>query len=444
MKAVKLSMPDKGFSEKPVLFLVSAALIILTVSYPPVSPVLFAVFPAVFKLIEGEKILKQIILLFSLVFTVCLIVFVNPFFIQSQFFLFLLASLYFIILLGSDLFISFYAVNHKYAVLLIFGYVVISRLIISASTIFFPFYWTLNMHLLPFMGSVSQFALPLLWEAFCVTCAAILYLLCSCKLSRYALIQLIAAAAMVVFFSGIAKAGLGRSAFRPGLECALVQGGYPRQDYVVIERHPEFGLNMAQKYVGHIEEVTNSRFLVLPESAFPLFLFEDSEILQNIKDAARLRNQYIMTGILLVEDETTYNASALIDPVGRLQNVYHKRNPVLFVETSTFTPGIRANTFTVDGHTIAPVICYESLFILNCFRDVRPELYIVISNDIFSDKTVLSYLHIAYGVINARTLGTPLLQAMQNGPSVYLDSQGKLTFLTTPYEQAIGLQVKIK
>jgi hypothetical protein len=40
--------------------------------------------------------------------------------------------------------------------------------------------------------------------------------------------------------------------------------------------------------------------LSLPESAFPLFLIEDSEILQKIKDAARLRNQYIMTGILLL------------------------------------------------------------------------------------------------------------------------------------------------
>jgi hypothetical protein len=70
--------------------------------------------------------------------------------------------------------------------------------------------------------------------------------------------------------------------------------------------------------------------------------------------------------------------------------------------------------------------------------------YIVISNDIFADKTVLSYLHIAYGVLNARTLGTPLLQAMQNGPSVYLDSRGRLTFLTKPYEQVIGLRVAIQ
>jgi hypothetical protein len=42
------------------------------------------------------------------------------------------------------------------------------------------------------------------------------------------------------------------------------------------------------------------------------------------------------------------------------------------------------------------------------------------------------------------TLGAPLLQAMQNGPSVYLDALGRLTFLTKPYEQAVGLRVQIQ
>ncbi|MDR1031364.1 MAG: hypothetical protein LBL76_10900 [Treponema sp.] len=431
-------------SEKAVLFLISTVLITLTVSFPPVSPLLFAVFPAVFTLIQGEKPGKQVIILVFLIFTVCLIVFLNAFFIQSQLFLFVLATLYFIVLLGSDIFIGFYAVNHTYGFILVFGYVAVSRLILSFSTIVFPFYWTLTMQLLPFMGAVSQFAVPVLWEAFCVTGASFLYFPYSSKPSLYPLIQVAMIMAIVIVFSGIIKAGLGPSSFTPGLECALVQGGYSRQDYVLLERHPNFGINMVQKYLGHLAEVTNERFLVLPESAFPVHQIVDSEMLQKMKDVARLRNEYIMTGILLVEDGVVYNASVLINPEGSLQNVYRKRNTVPFVETSTFARGMRANTFAVDGHTIAPVICYESLFIRNYFRDSKPELYLVISNDIFADKTVLSNLHIAYGVINARTLGTPLLQVMQNGPSVYLDSQGRLTYLTRPYEQAIGLKVEIK
>lgn len=294
------------------------------------------------------------------------------------------------------------------------------------------------------MGVVSRFAIPLLWEAFCVTCTAMLYLPYTRKVVRYPLFQLFAAASAVVGFSSIAKPGLGPCAFRPSLECTLIQGGYSGRDYAVIDRHLNFGIRIAQKYLAHTEEVTEGRFLVLPESAFPLRQIEDSEIMKKMKDIARQRNQYIIAGILLEENGNVYNASALIEPEGSLQNIYRKRNQVLFVETSTFTPGIMADTFSVDGYTIAPVICYESLFFRSYFRNTKPDLYIVLSNDTFADKTILSHLHIAYGVINARALGTPLLQAMQNGPSVYLDSQGRLTFLTKPYEQVIGLQVKIK
>jgi apolipoprotein N-acyltransferase len=301
------------------------------------------------------------------------------------------------------------------------------------------------------MDAISQCALPLLWEAFCVSCAAALHSPIAFGLDpklrkspRHRLIQLAVMAMVVVVFSGIARVGLGHSSFKRGLECALVQGDYSKDDYDMVDRHPEFGIRMAQNYLEHLEAASDQRFIIMPESAFPVHLIEDSEILQKVKDIARLRNQYIMTGILLEEDGDVYNASALVDPQGYFQNVYRKRSQVLFEETSTFTPGTTATTFTVDGHAIAPVICYESLFFRNYFRDKRPELYIVISNDIFSDKTILSYLHIAYGVINARTLGTPLLQVMQNGPSVYLDSRGRLRFLTKPYEQAVGLRVNIQ
>ena len=108
-----MSVKKLSCLEKPVLFLVSMVLITLMLSVPMLSPLLFVVFPSVFKLIHGEKIGKQIGILFSLMFSICLIVFSNAFFIQNQFLLFLLASLYFTLLLGSDLCIIFYASTHK-------------------------------------------------------------------------------------------------------------------------------------------------------------------------------------------------------------------------------------------------------------------------------------------------------------------------------------------
>jgi apolipoprotein N-acyltransferase len=429
--------------QKSPLFLIPVMLITLTSSFSLFSPLLFVVFPVVFKLIRGKKQVIQIILLFALVVTVCNIVFVNAFFIQTHYFLFFLMCLYFALLLGLDFFITFYTLKYTYGLLLVFGYITLSRFILSMSTSIFPFYWTLTMHLLPFMGAASRFILPLFWEALCVSFSVMVYFFHSHKPARLIILQAAALVFIATSLSGIAKAAMGPPVLKSGLECTIVQGGYSRHDYVLVENHPILGKKIAQKYLDHIEEAGDARFLVLPESAFPLLQIEESEILQNIRDAARLRDQYIMTGFLLEEDGKAYNASLLIDPEGRLQNVYRKRNTVLFVETGRFTQGVLANTFTVDGHIIAPIICYESLFIRDYFRDRKPELYIVISNDIFAEKTILSTLHQAYGVINARTLGIPLLQVMQNGPSFYVDTQGYLTNLTMPYEKVIGLPVEI-
>jgi apolipoprotein N-acyltransferase len=300
------------------------------------------------------------------------------------------------------------------------------------------------MHFLPFMAPVSYLLMPLFFEALCVSCSTMLYSLFFHKQPKNILLQAMALLLISISLSCVFRFFIKPTALKKGLECTILQEGYSRQDYFLIDLHPVFGKKIAQKYLNYIREISGARFLVLPESAFPILQIENSEFLEAIKNTARLHNEYIMSGILLSEGGNIYNASVLIDPEGRLQNIYRKRNTVLFVESTRFTPGIMASTFTVDGHIIAPVICFESLIIRNYFREEKPELYIVISNDVFAEKTILSKLHQAYGVINARTLGVPLLHVMQNGPSSYVDTKGRLTNLTMPYKKVIGLPVEIR
>jgi apolipoprotein N-acyltransferase len=322
----------------PALFLITIILIVLTVSFPIFSPLLFLLFSTSFELIKRRTIIKQLVMLFFLILTVCIVVFVNEFFIQNHFFLFLLASLYFTAMIGMDLFISFHALKYRYALPVIFGYVIFTRLMLIPSMAVFPFYWTLTMHLLPFMGVISRFILPFIWEAICVTFAAVIYFFYTGKLTKHILVQVAAIVFIALGFSGIIKMVLGKPEFKPGLKCTLVQGGYSRKDYVLVERYPVLGKKIAQRYIGHLEESNNARFVVFPESAFPIRL-EESEILQTLKKTARLRNEYIMTGMLLQENENIYNACTLINPDGQVQNIYRKRNTVLFVESATLTRG---------------------------------------------------------------------------------------------------------
>jgi apolipoprotein N-acyltransferase len=430
--------------KKLVLFISSIILIVLLVSFPSCSPLLLIIFSIVFELIHGEKVVKQYFLLFLMLFFVTIITFCNHFFI-SQYRLLLLAALFFAVLLAFDFIIIFQLMRRRdYALPLIFLYVIISRFIISLSPAIFPFYWTLTVQLLPFMNIVSQFLLPIFFEGICIVIAVAIYLFFTKKLIRKLLVQIIG-----IIFIGITLSLTIKFKFasysipNADFECTIIQGGYSLNDYTFIERYPILSKKIVQGYLTYTEDVTNVRFIILPESAFPIEQNKDSQVLQILKDIAFSKNTYILTSVLLNENNEVYNSVALINPQGQIQDIYKKKNVVLFVENSRFAKGKTAQTFSVDNYTVAPLICFDSVFIRNYFRDKIPDIYIVTSNDVFAEGTVLSQLHQAYSIINARTMGISLLQIVQNGPSFYINSKGILINLTRPYEKAVSVSVKI-
>ncbi|MDR0628166.1 MAG: hypothetical protein LBG24_00685 [Treponema sp.] len=108
------------------------------------------------------------------------------------------------------------------------------------------------MQLLPCMGVVSRFILPVGWEALCVAGASMLYL---DKPSKSLLMQVALMVSIAFGLSGIAKACLGYPPRKPGLVCTLVQGGYAIADYLLVQQHPVLGKKIiAHKYLGHIKE----------------------------------------------------------------------------------------------------------------------------------------------------------------------------------------------
>lgn len=438
-----MSISNLQTIKRASLFLCSLILIILIVSFPIFSPLIFVVFSIVFELIRNKKPAEQFLVLISLIFLVTLIVFFNPFFIKI-YRLLLLAALYFAVLLATDFIIAFQLTKYNWSLLYIFLYIIFSRIVLSFSSSIFPFYWTLTMQLLPFMNITSRFLVPVFFEGICIVIAVVVYFFYTKKIQKYMYFQVVLIIVISIVFSFIIKTNFVPKKQQTSLECTIIQGGYSSQDYTLIETYPVLTEKLANRYLMHLEEVKNAKFIILPESAFPVKQKQDSSILQSIKGIACSRNEYILTSILLEEGMEVYNAAALINPQGQLQDVYKKRNVVLFVETSDFAKGKALPIFEIGNTKIAPMICFDVVFIRNYFRVKIPDVYIVTSNDIFAERTVLAQLHQSYAVINSRTMGIPLLQVMQNGPSFYVNSKGALTNLTKPYEKVIGLPVLIQ
>jgi apolipoprotein N-acyltransferase len=328
---------------------------------------------------------------------------------------------------------------------MVFIYTVVSRGIVCFMPLIFPFYWTLTLQLNRAANFTALFMLPLLLEGtILVLSTAVCLLALHRGTKKIILLQIIVIVTTGAASSAVIKYFNNRQDAAKNFECTFIQGGYSAKDYTLIEQYSELRLELAKRYVRHIEESPGSRLVIVPESALPIYQNREDPVIQSIQEIAVRKNQYIMTSLQLKEGKDVYNSMALVNPKGEIESVYRKRNIMPFVESDEYQKG-RANiTFNIDGYTIAPLICYDGVFVKNYFRDRRPDVYVVTSNDVFAEGTVLSRLLQAYSVINARTMGVSLLQVTQNGPSCYVDSRGKLRSLTEPYEQAIGLKVSLK
>jgi apolipoprotein N-acyltransferase len=228
------------------------------------------------------------------------------------------------------------------------------------------------------------------------------------------------------------------------LNCGTIQLAFSNKDFALASEYYNFSETIALSYLQSIKRNKDAQLIIIPESAFPIQQGVDGNIVQEIRNTALEQKQYILASLKIEENNDKYNSILLINPNGEIAGMYKKRNIVPFVENYEYTKGKELNTFEIENYTVAPLICYDSIFIRNYFRDKKAGLYVVTSNDIFSEHTILSLLHEAYGLLNSRTLGIPLIQATQNGPSFYVDYGGKLNQLANTNERREVITFTVK
>jgi apolipoprotein N-acyltransferase len=207
----------------------------------------------------------------------------------------------------------------------------------------------MTMQLLPFMNFVTILVLPLFVEGICIVFAVTVYLLFNNHFSKIIFIQIFVIIICSIALSYIIKINTFSKNQQAGLECTIIQGGYSAKDYSLIEKHPTLTELLVQRYLAHLNNVENARFVILPESTFPVYQKIDGTILQSIKEISLLRNEYILTSLLLEEDGKTYNTVFLVNPQGEIQNIYVKKNLVPFIETSKFEKDETSSVFNVDN-----------------------------------------------------------------------------------------------
>ncbi len=197
--------------------------------------------------------------------------------------------------------------------------------------------------------------------------------------------------------------------------------------------------------------------IVFPESALAFDPEEYPPLRARIVALARVHDAVVLvnaryrgaTGLL-------YNADLAYGPDGRLLAVYAKQHLVPFGEyvpfrseltfvsdlrqiPYDFTAGDRRVLFSVSGHQLGSVICYESAYapLVSDFARDGAQAIVVSTSDRSYGRSGIPATHVATGQLRAAETGRPVLHAAISGETAVIDSSGRVLQHTQLFTKAL-------
>lgn len=191
--------------------------------------------------------------------------------------------------------------------------------------------------------------------------------------------------------------------------------------------------------------------VIWPETAIPCFLFHPARafVLDALKDIVAENNVAILLGTQHFEEKngkkSVYNEAILIDETGNIQR-YKKNKLIPIVEDAPFDfliPWLRSLhvqavykpgkakklLYVSEEYSIAPLICFESLFssLVRSFVELNPSIVVNITNDEVALGNFKAYYRINANMARMRAIENrrSLVRLANNGRTIVFDARGK-------------------
>lgn len=198
-------------------------------------------------------------------------------------------------------------------------------------------------------------------------------------------------------------------------------------------------------YVSLIE-ASNSRLIVLPETALPLFLHDvPGDYLQRLAAHARKNNGDILIGVperiksgeyynsvisLGTATTQTYRKSHLV-PFGEfipLRPLLGWVVSVLAIPLQDFSRGAaHQQPLEIAGQRVAVNICYEDVFGEEIIRQLpQATLLVNVSNVAWFGRSIAPQQHMQISQARALESGRPMLRATNTGVTAIIDPRGRV------------------
>ena len=182
----------------------------------------------------------------------------------------------------------------------------------------------------------------------------------------------------------------------------------------------------------------NTKYIVFPETAIPIYLFEDKTALSRFTELAEKSGATVITGIRYrtVPDNSRddclhYNAMVAIEPNGRVSEPYFKQVLVPLGEFIPFSDYFKKNhpdimnvvgyysagedngSVELSDRTVGCVICYESIYPDIAHESVKDgaSLIFLISNDSWFGRSAALRQHHSHAILRAVENGRYVLRA---------------------------------
>jgi apolipoprotein N-acyltransferase len=104
-----------------------------------------------------------------------------------------------------------------------------------------------------------------------------------------------------------------------------------------------------------------------------------------------------------------------------------------------FEPGDRPGLFSIAGHEVATIICFESAFGYQVRPLVRDgaQVLVVSTNNRSYERSANSAQHVAIGQLRAAETGRPVVQAAISGISAIIDANGVVHRRTALFDRTV-------
>ena len=236
------------------------------------------------------------------------------------------------------------------------------------------------------------------------------------------------------------------------MRVSLVQGNLPQD----LKWEPSVRDVTAELYMNLTRTHWDSRLIVWPETALPMYYLQARPYLDVLAEEARRHGSDVLVGLIYLDTATSRYYNSMVS-VGGPEQFYHKQHLVPFTEylpfkpvlarfidsldipMSDFTPGDRnQRPLEAAGQKIGISICYEDAFGEEVIR-MLPEatLLVNVSNDAWFGRSLAPPQHLQIARMRALETGRYLLRATNTGMTAVIGPNGRLQSVAPQFERTV-------